>query len=146
MRILFLATLLAATATPALAQSTTDPAAASKPLPYDRGYDKDTARTRAINDSGRPAVEDANNAVLAQSNEQLRSGGIDETKYAADVAAYNTALRQNRRIVAADEALYAERSRAYAQAMADWRAQVAACDRGHNRACRLPTPNPADYM
>lgn len=146
MRILVLVTLLAATATPALAQSTTDPAAASKPLPYDRGYDKDTERTRTINDSGRPAVEDANNAVLAQSSDRTAGGAVDEGEYAADVAAYNRRLRQNRRIVNADEALYAERSRAYAQAMADWRAQVTACDRGHNRACRLPTPNPADYM
>jgi hypothetical protein len=29
--------------------------------------------------------------------------------------------------------------------MAVWRQQVAACDKGHHKACKLPTPNPADY-
>ena len=35
---------------------------------------------------------------------------------------------------------------AYAMAMRDWRLQVDACNRGHQRACDMPPPNPADYM
>lgn len=134
-----------ATGAPAAAQSTQDPAAASKPLPYDRGYDKDTPRTRAINDNARPGVEDANIAVLGQSTQQTRGGTVDETRYSADMAAYRAALRERRRTINRDEAHYARQSRAYAEAMADWRVQVAACERGSNTACRMPAPDPANY-
>lgn len=132
--------------TPVVAQSTQDPAAASTPLPYDRGYDKDDARTRAINDSGRPAVQAANESIAAQAAARDTATGIDQARYAEDVAAYRAALDARHETMAAEAAMQADRERAYAMAMADWRAQVAACERGRTRACRLPTPNPADYM
>lgn len=149
MRILLLAATIAAcaTAAPIAAQSTgtpsADPAGPGTPLPYDRGYDRDSARTRAINDSGRPAVQAANGAALAGSDAQTAAGAVSTSaQYEADVAAYRDALRAHRH----DVRRYARQERAYGEAMADWRIQAAACRRGDRTLCDLPAPDPADYM
>ena len=70
----------------------------------------------------------------------------NQARYQADVRRYRAAMRARRHTIAADAALQADRERAYAMAMADWRDQVAACKRGRTRACRMPSPNPATYM
>lgn len=70
----------------------------------------------------------------------------NEARYQADVRRYRAAMRARRHTIAADAALQSDRERAYAMAMADWRDQVAACKRGRTRACRMPSPNPANYM
>lgn len=144
--------LLIATAIPVFAQTAPPAAAGSEspdaprtPLPYDRGYDKDSPRTDAINDSGRAGVEDANNAIAAQSAAQSRTGGVDTAQYSDDMAAYRDALRARRHTINSDARVYDRQQRAYADAMADWREQVYACEHGSNRACNAPTPNPADY-
>ncbi|WP_235532786.1 hypothetical protein [Sphingomonas sp. Leaf412] len=133
-------------ASPLAAQQSADPNAPRTPLPYDRGYDKDQPRTRAINDAERPEVQEANDIALAQSRTvsapTVAGNAANEARYAADVAAYRVMLRQHRRDVRA----YARQEGAYAQAMADWRAQVDACDRGNRRACDAPTPDPMNYM
>ena len=145
MRQAVIATALLVLAAPIAAQSA-DPNAPRTPLPYDRGYDKDQPRTRAINDAERPEVQEANDLALAQSKTlaapTVMGNAANEARYEADVAAYRDMLRQHRR----DTRAYVRQERAYARAMADWRAQVDACDRGSRTACNLPTPDPMNYM
>ncbi len=61
------------------------------------------------------------------------------------MAAYREAVRANRRDAMRDQSRYDHQQRAYADAMAAWRMQTEACNRGRLKACKLPTPNPADY-
>jgi hypothetical protein len=143
---LFLAAALVVGA-PALAQTAPAPNPAdqpSTPLPYDPGHDSNTPRSNAIAAETAPGVASANDAVAAQV--QARGPATDTPEYRQDVAAYRAAMRARRQTIAVDAAVQAQREGAYAAAMADWRAQVAACERGHSRACKLPTPDPAMYM
>ena len=146
-----IAAALPAAVLPAAAQTTTAPAGSQDPdaphatLPYDRGYDKDSPRTEAIDAAGRSGVADANNAANAASADQTASGGADQAQYAEDMAAYRGALRARHHAIASDQRLYDHQQRAYADAMADWRRQVYACHHGSNRACNAPTPDPAAY-
>ena len=144
---LSLAVAIAAVAMPAIAQTgSAHPGTPHTPLPYDRGYDKDTPRTRAINDAARPGVESANAEVLARTDVQTQNGGaIDQGQYARDMASYREALRTRRHIANRDMRRYDRQQRAYADAMRDWRRQRYACHHGSRRACRAPTPNPANY-
>lgn len=128
-------------AAPAVAQ--TNPAdQASAPLPYDPGHDSNTPRSNAIAAETAPGVAAANQEVAAQA----QATGVNSPQYQQDLAAYRAALRARHRTIAVDAAIQEQREGAYAQAMADWRAQVAACERGHNAMCKLPTPDPQDYM
>ena len=135
-------TTLAISAGAAVAQDWDQPRA---PLPYDRGYDLDTPRTRAINDAERPAVEAANSEALAEAAAQTAREANGSAQYARDLAAYNAELRGRDQTIAADDAYYARQRRAYADAMADWRMQVEDCRRGIRAACNAPTPDPANY-
>ncbi len=135
----------AQTPPPAPAAGSESPDAPRTPLPYDRGYDKDSPRTEAIDASGRAGVADANRQVLDQSSAQASAGGVDTAQYSADMAAYREALRARRHAINSDARVYDHQQRAYADAMADWRAQVYACEHGNNRACNAPTPDPAAY-
>lgn len=88
----------------------------------------------------RAAVEaSGNRAAVATAN----SAG--EAQYEADMAAYRAEVQANRQEVMADQARYERQQRAYADAMAVWRKQKAACDRGVLKECKKPTPNPADF-
>ncbi len=121
-------------AAPVLAQSTT--AAQS--------------RSDAIAAQTAPGVADANRSIAAQA--RMQSGAVtavnaaQDARYRADVQRYRAAMRARRHVIASDSALQNDRERAYAMAMADWRAQVRACERGRSRACKRPSPNPQDYM
>lgn len=127
--------------TPALAQ--TSPAdGPNTPLPYDPGHDSTTPRSDAIAAETSPGVAAANNEVAAQ----VSPSAIDPVQVTKDRLAYRAALRARHRTIAVDAAIQEQREGAYAAAMADWRAQVTACERGHTRACKLPTPDPQDYM
>ena len=134
-------------AAPALAQTNpadqTSPAdRPSTPLPYDPGHDRNTPRSNAIAAETAPGVAAANAEVASQTS----PSAIDPVQATKDRMAYRAAVRARHRTIAVDAAIQEQREGAYAQAMADWRAQVAACKRGHSRACELPTPNPQDYM
>lgn len=133
-----------ALATPLAAQ--TAPAAdARAPLELDLGREGDSARSDAGALESRPGVVAANREALAKS---AQSGAVvagEQARYAADLANYRAALLANQRTISRDAAIEARQERAYALAMADWRAQVDACDRGKSRACKAPAPNPADY-
>ncbi len=139
-------------AAPAAAQTQTASPAdrPSTPLPHDPGHDSTSARSDAIAAASAPGVADANAELLAQARFQdgaaTAVNAANDARYAADVANYRAAMRARRHVIATDAAIQADRERAYAMAMADWRAQVAACERGHTRACKLPSPDPQNYM
>lgn len=131
-------------AAPALAQTTAPNPAdqPSTPLPYDPGHDSNTPRSNAIAAETAPGVAAANAQIAAEASHSA----IDPVQATKDRLAYRAAMRARHREIATDAAIQEQREGAYAQAMADWRAQVAACERGHTRACKLPTPDPANYM
>jgi hypothetical protein len=131
-------------AAPAVAQ-TQDEFGYRTPLPYDRGYDLDQPRTRAINEAERPQVEAANEEMLARAEEQTATGGVDYAQYDSDMNAYQSALADRDAAMAADQAAYAQQMQAYDQAMADWRMQVADCEDGVRAACDAPAPDPSYY-
>lgn len=133
---------------PALAQ-TADPAAPTRELPYDRGYDKPTARADAVNAQEAPVTAtlngQANVAASANANATASSNAADQAQYDLDRQAYLDALVKHDRAVNRTDARYVRQQRAYADAMAVWRVQVQECKKGHQRACELPPPNVADY-
>jgi hypothetical protein len=133
-----------ALAAPVVAQTAAPNAAdqPSTPLPYDPGHDSTTPRSNAIAAETAPGVADANNQVAAQTS----PSAIDPVQATKDRMAYRAAVRARHRTIAVDAAIQEQREGAYAQAMADWRVQVAACKRGHQRACDMPSPDPQNYM
>lgn len=91
-------------------------------------------------------LEEANGAEAAIAHAQNIKNEEQKAQYAADVAAYQRALRKRARMIAANDRRYADQQHAYAAAMAAWRAQVAACREGRMRACKAPPPKVADYL
>jgi hypothetical protein len=141
---------LLAFASPAVAQTTpppaADPGAPRTPLEQDRGYDKPSPRTDAINAPNEAARAAANAEVAARPPSRTTMSVEAQAQYDADLTAYIEALRAQRRIVAADERLYDRRQRAYADAMHAWRVQATDCRAGHRIACDAPSPRPADFF
>ena len=107
----------------------------------------------AETDTNSPDVAAANRDVAAQAasrQEAVADAGAGaqaaaDAQYEADLVAYRAALRTHHREVARDARITARQERAYADAMRDWRRQVYACKHGSNRACKAPTPDPANY-
>jgi len=121
-------------------------AAQTEPSTTDAAHQAADAReipqTQALNNKVDNAITQTqtNNAVAQAQND------INQAEYEADKAAYAAALRQHNREVLATDATFIRQQNAYAMAMRDWRAQAAICKRGYQSACKLPTPNPMDYM
>ena len=151
----FIAAMLAtALALPALAQSTDAPPPSSDPAQEAaRGYANPAMPNQAaINAGGQAGTAALNNQASAASATQssadasaAATNAVNQAQYDADRQAYTDALVRHDAAVDRTDARYARQRNAYADAMAAWRAQVAACKRGHQRACDMPTPNPADY-
>jgi len=131
--------------TPALAQTAAAPNTPHQELPYDRGYDKPSARADAVNAKEGPTTDALNAQADASAAATATTSADAQAQYDADRAAYLAALVQHDRAVNRTDARYARQQRAYADAMAVWRVQVQECKRGHQRACDLPPPNVADY-
>jgi hypothetical protein len=136
------AALLVTTSAPAIAQTAPQPTSPAKELPHDRGYDVQTPKHDAVDAQEKPVTEHLNHseqavdtAIAAQNTKQY---AIDQTEYRAAVAA-------RREKIAIDEATYQRNASAYADAMAAWRAQVTACKAGHQKACDMPSPTPAEF-
>lgn len=90
---------------------------------------------------------DSNIATTEAVNAQLQTQAAEaQGQYAIDRQAYIDALRAHHRDVVATDTHFQHQQEAYAAAMHDWRIQVAACKQGHQRACDMPTPDPANYM
>ncbi|WP_375393285.1 hypothetical protein [uncultured Sphingomonas sp.] len=92
-----------------------------------------------------PTTAAANDQIGAVAGAQQTTGADAQAQYASDLAAYDAAVRAQHRATMADEAHWRHQQRAYADAMAAWRAQVAACKAGHERACTAPSPDPAAF-
>jgi hypothetical protein len=142
--LMLLALASAAIVTPALAQ-TANPAAPRQELPYDRGYDKPSARTDAVNAKEGPVTDSLNAQANAGAATTAAASTANQAQYDIDRQAYIDALVQHDAAVNRTDARYMRQQRAYADAMAVWRVQVQECKKGHQRACNLPTPNVADY-
>jgi hypothetical protein len=132
-----------AMAVPSLAQ-VANPSGVQE-LPADRGYDKTSPHEQAINAQEAPVTQQLNNTVQNNVVQTQTANAVDQGQYDADMAAYRSRVEASHQEAMRDKRRYAHQQRAYADAMQTWREQVAACKRGHNRACELPTPNPADY-
>ena len=123
-----------------------DPGVPVTPLPQDRGDDKPSARVDAINAPNRAELANANStANVASVQNQGSVNANAQAVYDMDMANYMTALRAHDARSAANDALYAAKRRAYAEAMHAWRVQVYDCSRGVMAACRAPTPDPAAF-
>lgn len=132
---------------PAMAQDATG---RSPQEEYQRGYAATPMPDQAAADAqSRPAVRalNAQGAAVAQANADAATATTqaNQAQYDADRAAYMDALVKHDASVDRTNARYMRQQRAYADAMAVWRVQVAACKRGHQRACDMPPPNPADF-
>ena len=94
----------------------------------------------------KPQTQSLNNEVDSNIAHTEVANAANQAQYYADKAAYIAAMREHRRDVAITDDVFIRQQAAYAQAMADWRVQTAACKRGHQRACDLPSPDPMNYM
>ena len=90
-------------------------------------------------------VAEETEAVAAVGNDAEKINAENQAQYEADVAAYRDAVKAHAMATMKDDARYARQQRAYADAMAQWRIQVAECKKGSKTACDLPTPAPAAY-
>lgn len=118
---------------------------AAKEAPVDRGYDKVTPKHEAVDAQEAPATATLNKAVAAVGNEAEKINAENQAQYEADRAAYRAAYAAHTRAAISDQVHYDRQQRAYADAMAEWRAQTAACKKGKVSACNKPTPDPAKY-
>jgi hypothetical protein len=136
-------------AAPAMAQQSQDPGTPRTPLQNDRGYDKDQARTDAINAQVKPELAPATAAANAQTLAKDASGPAvsadAQAAYNYDMQVYLDRLRARDAAAVGNEMQYHAKQRAYADAMRAWRVQVYDCNRGIIAACRAPTPDPAAF-
>ena len=133
---IFLIPLMLGAGLPALAQTADSPTVSDL---YARGYTAPhSPAAPAVNAVEGPVTDSLNSQVAATSDTQ-------KAQYDKDMAAYRAAVAANARQRMRDQARYDNQQRAYADAMFAWRLQTAACERGHVRACRAPTPDPADF-
>jgi len=119
--------------------------APAKEAAQDRGYDKNTPKHAAVDaeEASRTRQLNATSALGAEVKEDVAVA--DQAAYQADLTAYHDRIMAERADAMNDMARFSRQQRAYADAMAQWRKQSAACEKGKMPACRLPTPNPADY-
>jgi len=98
--------------------------------------------TSAANRRAAAAIN-ARDAARADAN--ATSAADAQSQYSRDLDSYDAAVRARHASTMRNRMHYRHQRRAYAMAMEAWRAQVAACRRGHRRACNAPSPNPAAF-
>jgi outer membrane murein-binding lipoprotein Lpp len=128
--------LLLGAALPALAQTPANPPVSN---PYARGYTAPHSPEAPAVNAVQGPVTDALNTQVVTLNEAQKA------QYDKDMADYRAKVEANARQATRDQARFDNQQRAYADAMFAWRLQTRACERGHVKACRAPTPDPADY-
>ncbi|MDB5688988.1 MAG: hypothetical protein JWL91_864 [Sphingomonas bacterium] len=133
-----------------LALATAAPAQVPNPsptpeAPQDRGYDKDTPKHDAVDAQEGPRTRQLNATSALGAEVKGEATAADQAAYEADLAAYHDEIMASRADAMNDVARFNRQQRAYADAMAQWRAQTIACEKGKLKACKLPTPRPADY-
>jgi len=133
-----------ALAAPLLAQ---EPASGRSPQElYKRGYAATPMPDQAATDAqSRPAVAALNSRAGAAADAGAADSAATQAQYEADRAAYMDALVRHDARVDRQAVRWRRQQNAYADAMAVWRAQVAACKAGSKRACDAPAPDPAAF-
>jgi hypothetical protein len=135
-RATYLLPLIFGVAVSASAQPGTSPPVSD---PYARGY-------TAPHSPAAPTVNAVEGPITDSLNSQMIAGDSAlQAQYDRDMAAYRAAVAANARKTMRDQIRYENQQRAYADAMFAWWLQTNACERGHVRACRAPTPDPADF-
>ncbi len=128
--------LMLGVALPALAETPANPPVSD---PYARGY-------TAPHSPAAPAVNAVEGPVTDSLNSQVATTDAGQkAQYDKDMADYRSKVEANAQQSMRDDARYRNQQRAFADAMFAWRLQTRACERGHVRACRAPTPDPADF-
>ena len=102
-----------------------------------------TAPSTAAANNRAAAAINARDAARADANAAVAANAQDQ--YSRDLATYDSAVRTRHATTMRNRMHYNHQRRAYAMAMEAWRAQVAACRRGHRRACNAPAPIPAAF-
>jgi hypothetical protein len=137
--------LLGAAAAPASAQETDAQTGRSPSELYARGYAGATTAGQPADPAAKAGVAELNSEAAAASGAQVEMTAAARRQYEIDQQNYmNEMLRRDAALDRSD-ARYVRQQAAYADAMAAWRLQVAACRKGKHKACNLPTPRPADY-
>lgn len=145
---LMAASALMALAVPLAAQSTVQPAPAlppTTPLASDRGYDKDTPRTEAVNAVEAPVTAALNDQVATADRDAAAINAAQQEAYTADMARYRSKVEATNNIIRNDAVRYDRQQRAYADAMTAWRVQAHDCQKGSKAACNAPAPDPAAF-
>ncbi len=97
-------------------------------------------------DAREEAATDALNQKIQQNAIANEAMSADrQRQYDMDRAAFRAAAEVRREKIISDSVVYERQQRAFADAMAAWRAQVRACNQGDRMACNKPTPMPAEY-
>lgn len=132
--------LLLGAALPAFAQAPANPPVSD---PYARGYTAPhSPAAPAVNAVEGPVTDSLNKQVA---NQTANMDSAQKAQYDKDMAEYRAKVEANARQSVRDQVRFENQQRAYADAMFAWRLQTRACERGHVRACRAPTPDPADF-
>jgi hypothetical protein len=133
-------------AVPLLAQSTTPlpPAktSAEAAAQQQQGYSGPRAPDAT---GGNPGTTALNTHVAVGTSMQLEGNAAAQAQYSNDMEAYRKSLTATGSATVRDQSRYDNQRRAYADAMFAWRLQVRACERGHVKACKAPSPDPADF-
>lgn len=132
---ILIAAVLAVSAAPVLAQS-----GSMNSAPEARG--QSTGTMSAERNSEGPTARQLNRSNSRYYRMRSRARAQDRI----DRRAYNSAVTaRHHRAVNRYDRRYVRQQTAYANAMAAWRRQVAACKRGDRRACRAPSPRVASF-
>lgn len=134
-KVIFLAAILAIFGVPALAQT-----ASMSPGPEARNQPTSQAGHAPKHPGPTARQLNKSNARYYRMRSRARAQDrMDRRAYTAAVSArhHRAMNRYDRR--------YARQQTAYANAMAAWRRQVAACKRGSRRACKASSPRVADF-
>ena len=117
-------------------------------LPYDPGYDRKSTNQDAVNAQEAPVTRSLNRTSAtgaAVITADADAADAAQAHYQEDLDAYAGEVRAHRRAAMRNRTRYNRQQHAYADAMRVWRIQTDACNRGKLKACKLPTPNPADF-
>ena len=132
---IFLAVVVAVSAVPVLAQT-----GSMNPRAETRGQSMSKADPAPKRRGPTARQLNASNARYYRMRSRARAQDrMDRRAYMAAVSA------RHHRAVNRYDRRYARQQTAYANAMAAWRRQVAACKRGNRQACKAPTPRVSNF-
>ena len=105
-----------------------------------------TAGATAADAQEQPVTQSMNQAGAASAATANAENDAQRHQYDLDRAAFRAEVATRKAKILDDQIAYERQQAAYADAMAAWRIQSDACKAGSTRACKAPTPVPADFM